>query len=304
MASPATFVMKSLWKESEILQALNWYADAYGMTVFTRVPVTGPGLDPWGPDCQELLEIVAVPNRSGQTGTVREFVRDEFEAALATGLPVQPVLAIGYADRPCYGYLATRQAFVARTWHPDGPIQPLALAKPDEARTNVSPAYFAAGFDILVAGGEDPVPRKAGAFKGHQDPWENPETGEDRTLNALWNARERRGWWLAEVGVGTGAPRRIDAVVVDWPEPRHSSEGADVEELGRELSRGLDAKLIEAKKKLDVATIGQLLCGAQMLAESLPGHGRLTLTAAVPVATEEPLIWFCKRFGIRIEGLE
>jgi hypothetical protein len=94
------------------------------------------------------------------------------------------------------------------------------------------------------------------------------------------------------VGVGTAPPRKIDALVVAWPEPRHTAEGADIEDLHRQLAKGLDAELIEAKKKLDVATIGQLLCGAQMLGDSLPGHGRLTLTAAVPVATDEPLLWF------------
>ena len=55
------------------------------------------------------------------------------------------------------------------------------------------------------------------------------------------------------------------------------------------------------KNRLDVVAIGQLLCGAQMFAESLPGHGRLSLTAAVCEATDEPLLWFCARHGIRVE---
>ena len=301
MQAPATWVLRSHWNVDQILGAIEWYADTYRMTVFTRVPVAGPRLGPWSPECPELQEIIAVPAGRRNAGAVREFDPDAFEAAVRKGTPVHPILAIGYADRPCFGYLATRQAFTARTWNPNGPVQPVALTKPEEARTNVSGAYFAAGFDIVPLGGEIPPFKRGGAIKRHQDPWENPKTGEDRTLNALWRSRDKKGWWLAEVAIGTGAPRRIDALVVDWPKPRRSPEGADVDDLRRELAAGREAELIEAKKKLDVATIGQLLCGAQMLADSLPGHGRLTLTAAVPVATDEPLLWFCDRYGIRVE---
>ena len=166
-----------------------------------------------------------------------------------------------------------------------------------------SRAEGAAGFDIVPVGGGTP-PLKTGGGGGwhkHQDPWEDPRSGEDWTLNGLWKSRQKRGWWLAEVPIGTGAPRRIDALVVPTPEPRHSPAGAHVDELRTALANGLDAELIEAKSELDVATVGQLLCGAQMLTESLPGHGRLSLTGAVRSATDEPLLWFCNRYGIRVE---
>ena len=144
--------------------------------------------------------------------------------------------------------MATRQAFVARSWHPNGPIQPLALVKPEAARTNVAPAYFSAGFDIVPLAGEVPAKKRGGGggYHSKRDPWEDPTSGEDKTLNALWRRRGREGWWLAEVPIGTGAPRRIDAVVVPWSEPRHSRGGGDVGEFRKAVTRDLDAELVEA----------------------------------------------------------
>lgn len=302
---PATFAVECNWSDSEIWDALEWYAQARRMTVFTRVPVTGPDVDGWGPNCPELLEIIALPASGGRGGMVCPFEPRFFEEAIATGAPIRPILAVNNADRPSFGYLATRQAFVARAWHPNGPIQPLTLVDPGNARQNVSPAYFSAGFDIVPVDGEIP-PLKSGGSSGwhkYQDPWEHPTSGEDWTLNALWKSRNKRGWWAAEFAVGTGAPRRIDALVVATTRPEHSPAGSHVDSLRAALESGLEAELIEAKKELDVPVVGQILCGAQMLTELLPGHGRLTLTVAVPkgTATDEPLLWFCHRFGIRVE---
>jgi hypothetical protein len=177
--------------------------------------------------------------------------------------PSQSRIAWGYNDRPAFGYLATRQAFLARTWRPPGPVLPVAIRTPSAAPTNVTSTYLAAGFDVVSVPGEARPKRGGGGWNAKRDPWDNPNSGEDKSLRALRGARGHSGWWLAEVPVGARPPRRLDAVVVPWPGPRCSRAGQDVNELREVVAGGAEVEVVEAKKSLDDEAIGQLLSGAR-----------------------------------------
>jgi hypothetical protein len=284
------------WSEAEIDEALRWYAQQHRMTVFTSVPVTLPRWHGWGPNCRKRLDTVAVPS-AGQ-GTVTAFDENAFRTALSEPRPIHPILVWGYANRPAFGYLATRQAFLARSWHPNGPVRPVALVAPGRDRPNTTSAYFAAGFDIIATPGV--ATRRTASSRGQiarNDPWEAPRSVEDRYLHELWRNRQRVGWWLAEVPIGQGAARRIDAVVIESPRPRRSKAGADLRDFGVAVAEGGSIELIEAKARLNPDVIGQLLCGAHLFGESWPGHGPLSLTACVAKPRDEALQWYCARHG-------
>jgi hypothetical protein len=292
-----------IWPEEKHEEALRWYAQEHGMTVLRDVPLTGLDRGGWGDNCRKRFGEVAVP--TAEPGKVRPFEEADFLEALDRGTPIQPLLAWGFADRPAFGYLATRQAYLARTWDPRGPVCPVAIVAPKEAGRNVASAYAAAGFAIVAMPGESvPKPPGGGGRAVSNDPWENPRTREDRYLHELWKGRKRKGWWLAEVPIGADSPRRLDAVVLAWQKPRHSSAAqvrAEIDQLRDAVAEADDVELIEAKHELNFDVIGQLLCGAAMFSDDFPGHGRLSLTACVEKPRDKAGEWFCARNGIRVE---
>jgi hypothetical protein len=294
----ATRVLQGGWSGARIESELDWFADGFDMTVYTGVPVAGPSLEAsWGPDCRQLFEVVAVPAGPHRKAGVEPFEADAFKGALAAGSPVHPLLAFGKANRSAFGYLATRQAFIARTWRPSGPVQPLVLVDPDQARPDVAAAYYASGFGIVYLPGQ--IRTNRGSVRSNRDPWARPKPGsEDRFLNELWRRRERKGWWLAEVPLGT---RRADAVVLAASEPAQSAEGEHLGDFSASVASGAEVEILEAKKELNVGVIGQLLAASLLFTTSYPGHGRIALTAVVSKASDEPLEWFCNRVGIKVE---
>ena len=113
--------------------------------------------------------------------------------------------------------------------------------------------------------------------------------------------REQAGWWLAELPVGEGAPRRFDAVAVAGVDKRQSPGGSDLDDFRSSVAEGNDVELIEVKKELNEQVVGQLLAGAPMFSEEYPGHGELSLTACVKKPGDEAIEWFRKRSGINLE---
>jgi hypothetical protein len=288
------------WSDTEIFEALSWYARERGVTVFTDVPVTGPDVGDWGADCLTRLDTVVIP--AVDRGAVRPFEERAFGAAMSGASQVHLVMAWGYADRPGFGHLATRKAFLERSWRPAAPVQPLALVAPGQDRPNVAPTYNAAGFDILAVAGEAPQKRSGGGGPpANNDPWDAPRWPEDRCLHDLWTARGRSGWRLAEVPIGAGAARRLDAVVIARSADRTSKARADLGDFRAAVAGGIDVELVEAKEALNVSAIGQLLCGAHMFSEEYAGQGELSLTACVRRPGDEALDWFCAERGIRVE---
>ncbi len=216
------------WRQAVADEAVGWYAATHRMRVHTGVPVTRPNWHGWSATCSERLEMVAV-SCEGAEASVVPFEEDAFSEVVRSGLPLHPLIAWGYADRPAFGHLATRQAYLARSWQPRGPVQPVAVVAPGAHEPNVASTYSAAGYNIFAIPGETALrtaSRRAGPARN--DPWVSPNTGEDEELHALWTERKRAGWWLAEVPVGfrdaptEGAARRIDAVVVAVSGSRHS----------------------------------------------------------------------------------
>jgi len=294
------------WKRPNALEALTWFASQRRMTVFADVPVTNANWRGWGSGCSRRVIDVAVPALSD--GQVRPFAEDDFVVALASGRPIHPLNAWGFADRTVLGHLATHQAYLARTWRPSGPVQPVALVAPGLRGSNVASAYYATGYAIEAIPGEAPPKGdRGGSAGGLNDPWWAPKTPEDRLLHDLWERRGRKGWWLAEVPVGfkirtsEAVARRLDAVVVDQPDRRQSKGADDLVEFGEIVAAGAAAELVEAKPALNSDALGQLLCGAHMFAESWPGGGPLSLTACVGRDGDEADRWFCFGRGIRVE---
>lgn len=284
-------------------ELLEWFAAEHRCTVYTDVPVTGPQLAPWSPGCSPRFATIAVFPGSA---AVRPFDREMFEAALVTTHDLTLLAARGYADRTVFGQIVSRSAYFRRTWEPTSTFKQIALVRAGSGPSNVAPAYEAAGFTIMAPPSpDDDAP--AGRGPGRNDPWEHPGHGEDEMLHALWNRREHHGWWLAEVPVGfrgthnDGGSRRIDAVVVGSPEPRHSAGGLDLEEFGEVVAQGVPVELIEAKKNLNADTIGQLLCGADLFSRSWPGHGTITLTACVRRPGDEAVQWLFDEHDIAVE---
>lgn len=292
---------KRKWDAVAQEEALDWYARTQGMMLFPDVPVTGPKWRSWGPGCNvRPPEIVAVPSSDGSG--IQPFEEDSFEDAIRGAPSLHLILAWGYADRSGFGHLATRKAFLERSWEPVAPVQPLALVASDRGAPNVAHAYEAAGLEILVVPDEKlPKQPGSGPRAGARDPWGHPTEFEDRLLHALWNERQRGGWWLAEVPIGGGSPRRIDAVVVPGSEDRSSREGVDLDDFRAAVAAGADVELIEAKERLNVEVVAQLLCGARMFSDQYPAHGQLSLTACVAKdRQDEAFHWFCNREQIRV----
>ena len=112
--------------------------------------------------------------------------------------------------------------------------------------------------------------------------------------------------WV-EVEVGRGGPgdwpntrshRRIDAVhfaghpaavVRDW--------GATSTGFAETVA-GSDVEVVEAKKCLNVAAIGQCLAGIDMFSRAYPHHGLLVSVAVVRGVCDPALEWVCRRRGI------
>jgi hypothetical protein len=281
-------------------EALRWYAEGCGMRVFTDVPLTRPEWKGWGPDCWERIAAVAVPSEGN--GVVARFAEEELVDELSGDAPVQPIIVSGGAGRYVYGHLATQEAFLKRTWTPNGPVGPVVLVPPGRDHSNCASAYDAAGFEILAVAGEAPSRRRGGGgWRTWKDPWEHPKGPEDRWLHGLWLRRGHKGWWLAEVPIGKRAPRRYDAVVVQSERPRHSEAKADLEEFRAVVAGGADVELVEAKRTLNEEVVGQLLGGVPTFSEEYPGHGELTLTACVNEPGDEAMAWFCEQSGIRVE---
>ncbi len=124
------------WKRPDALEALTWFAATRRMTVFADVPVTNANWRGWGSGCSRRVIDVAVAALSD--GQVRPFAEDDFVVALASGRPIHPLNAWGFADRTVLGHLATHQAYLARTWRPSGPVQPVALVAPGLRGSNVA----------------------------------------------------------------------------------------------------------------------------------------------------------------------
>lgn len=131
-------------------------------------------------------------------------------------------------------------------------------------------------------------------------------TYEDALLNGLWRRRGESNWWLLEVPIGyADAPansrqhRRIDAVVLAADQSRISAPLQDLDEFTEAV---LDAKIemIEAKKRLNVSVVGQLLAGASMFSARYPSHGPVTLTAVVEHDRDAALRWYCASVGIDV----
>lgn len=83
---------------------------------------------------------------------VHDWDEDAFEAKLAGRL--RPIVAWGSADRPRLGQIVVGTALFSRSFPDHGPLHPVALVTPDQARPNTAPAYYARGFEIV------PVPKE------------------------------------------------------------------------------------------------------------------------------------------------
>jgi hypothetical protein len=128
---------------------------------------------------------------------------------------------------------------------------------------------------------------------------------EDLLLRAYWHGRRGDGWWFPEfaIGDGTAARRRIDAVVLPASPARLSTDHADRDAFLESVT-GAPVEIVEVKRRLNTAVIGQLLCGSAMFDALAPGHGPITLTALVHRAPDAALRWFCYTERIRIIEIE
>ena len=270
-------------------QAWAWYAEQAGLALFPGVPIDGP------PDETN----VGVP--SSEPG-VRDYSEADFEAALSSAERIELIMSWGSVDRPALGNLKAAEAFFKRRWSPQAPVRGVALVKPGGENSNVVPAFRDSGFEVVPVPIVEPPPDQ-NRRQGGRDPWHSPTSGEDRAIRQLWQDRNCEGWWLAEVPVGRGSPRRIDAVVVGWPDPRQSRQGLDLADLAAAMSDGAEVELIEAKKSLNTSVIGQLEAAKAMFSDEYPGHGDLKLTACVGEADDDKLAWYCEQAGIQVEVL-
>jgi hypothetical protein len=130
---------------------------------------------------------------------------------------------------------------------------------------------------------------------------------EDALLRAY--RQHRAGWWFLELPVGYrraggGSPprRRIDAVILPDASDAVSTDLADLQPFGGAL-HGADVEIVEAKRELNPAVIGQLLCGLSMFSAEYPSHGRVTLTALVNQAPDAAVRWYCQVERIQIVEL-
>jgi hypothetical protein len=130
---------------------------------------------------------------------------------------------------------------------------------------------------------------------------------EDALLRAY--RQQRAGWWFLELPVGYrraggGSPprRRIDAVILPNASDAVSTDLEDLQSVARALD-GADVEIVEAKRELNTAVIGQLLCGLSMFSAEYPSHGRVTLTAIVNRAPDAAVRWYCQLERIQIVEL-
>ena len=288
------------WNAEQQAAALQWYARKHETTVLTDVPITAPNWKGWGAKCPPHVASVALP--SGKPGLVQQFDEDIFTAALPAPEPLRPLLPWAGAGRYGLGWLLAYKAYLERSWQPATPVRPAALVSPGEDRPNTASAYEAFDIDIVAVDGEA-RPKRRGGGSATNDPWENPKPrSEDEILHDLWDQRERAGWWLAEVPIGAGAPRRLDAAVIPWQGSRHSKAGDDViEEFRAAVADGAPVELIEAKWRPTEEALGQLLGGKHMFSEEYPGHGELSMTACVRECGNEPAQWLYERYPVHIE---
>lgn len=97
----------------------------------------------------------------------------------------------------------------------------------------------------------------------------------------------------------SGQPRRIDAVFLDWSEARSSTQNQDLDEFAEAVVDS-PVELIEAKERLNVDVVGQLLAAASTFSSRFPGHGPLRLTAVVGRDSDAALRWYCASVGIEV----
>lgn len=96
--------------------------------------------------------------------------------------------------------------------------------------------------------------------------------------------------------------RRLDALVIPSGGDRVSPQGHHLSEIGTAVeSHPVD--LIEAKARLDIDVIGQLLCGAAMFTAKYPNHGPMRLIALVGKVDDAALMWFCNLERIEVVAL-
>ena len=199
----------------------------------------------------------------------------------------------GSADRYALGWLVAYRAYIDRSWNPAVRPEPLALVAPGQDQPNTRTAYDALGIDIVPVG--EGAPQGGRGQSGGKNPWDNPATGEDRALHAYWQNGKRKGWWLAEVPIGAGVPRRLDAVVIRQAKEWHSPAGQDLDDFQKALEQRLPVEPIEAKRRPDEEALGQLLAAKYMFRETYPGAGDLSLTACVWKQGSEPARWLYKQ---------
>ncbi|HEX2574938.1 MAG TPA: hypothetical protein VHK88_01230 [Aquihabitans sp.] len=289
----------------DLIELVDRYARRHEWTVFTGIPVTGPKAP--GPFTTSANRTVTVALEQPGPASVRPFDRELFMAALAGSKATHLICARGYADRTVHGYLSTRRAYFEEAWQPTSPVRPVALVSEGRRESNMTAAYAAAGFNIEADGLPNNERRRGGGGAGRNDPWSNPKEGEDRLLHQLWERRDRRGWWLAEVPFGfsssykEAAARRIDTVVVEQREPRHSAGARDLDEFGAAVAGGAAIEIIEAKGTLNADVIGQLDCAFHLFRTSWPGNGELSLTACVGNVGDKAVQWYCKEHKIFVE---
>jgi hypothetical protein len=105
---------------------------------------------------------------------------------------------------------------------------------------------------------------------------------------------------------GGGSPqrRRIDAVIL--PDARDVVSTPTSRTCSRSVApfTGLTVEVVEAKRELNTAVIGQLLCGLSMFSVEYPSHGRVTLTALVNRAPDAAVRWYCQVERIQIVELD
>ena len=133
---------------------------------------------------------------------------------------------------------------------------------------------------------------------------------EDALVRAYWQSRAQSGWWLLELPIGyptssagSARNRRIDAVVLPQSRPRVSPQLQGLDDFA-EAVEGADVEIVEAKRGLNTAVIGQLLCGLSMFTARYPNHGPLKLTALVHRADDAALKWYCHTERIEVVELE
>ena len=136
-------------------------------------------------------------------------------------------------------------------------------------------------------------------------------SGEDWNIVHWWCRHPWRGPLWVEVVIGRGGPgvwpnrrssRRIDAVHLPrLPNPAIHEWGDGSAEFEGQLA-GREVEIIEAKKSLDFAVIGQCIAGIDMFSRAYPRHGRLVPVAVVRGDPDQALRWVCDRRGIVVDA--